>query len=136
MQKKLSSNNCFEEHQITVFKKLIEPIDQFVAKQNEKLVKHPNQKYEYYDFFTFLVYYFTSEAQSLKLLINGLLNKGLLPNELNIPQVPYSTFSDALERFSPDLFRAGFKHLIQNLHLKEIPELMVLGTLYCIDGSQ
>lgn len=135
MQKKLSSDNCFEEHQITVFNKLIEPIDKFVAKLHSKLAKHPNQKYEYYDFFTFLVYYFTSSAQSLKRLLNGERYKGLLPNELKLRQVPYSTFSDAFERFSPDLFRAGFKHLIQDLHLKEIPELMVLGTLYCIDGS-
>ncbi len=66
----------------------------------------------------------------MKLLINGLLNKGLLPNELELRQVPYSTFSDAFERFSPELFRAVFQHLLQTLHFKKIPELMALGTLY------
>lgn len=106
-----------------------------MANQNDSLPKHHNQKYEYYDFFVFFVYYFTSGAKSLKLLINGLLNKGLLPDELKLRQVPYSTFSDAFERFSPNLFRSVFQHLIQKLHFKEIPELMVLGTLYCIDGS-
>jgi len=89
-----TSYNCLNEPQTTVFKKLIEPINEFVAEQNEKLEKHHNQKYEYYDFFSFLVYYFTSEAKSLKLLINGLLlNKGLLPDELELKVVPYSTFS-------------------------------------------
>jgi hypothetical protein len=130
-----TSDNCLNQPQPTVFKKLIDPIDEFVTNQNEKLVKHHNQKYEYYDFFIFLIYYFVSIATSLKLLINTLLNKGLLPNELNLRQVPYSTFSDAFERFSPNLFRDVFQHLIKDLHFKEIPELMVLGTLYCIDGS-
>ena len=132
---KSTSDNCLNQPQPTVFKKLIGPIDEFVANQNEKLVKHHNQKYEYYDFFIFLIYYFVSGAKSIKLLINTLLNKGLLPNELNLRQVPYSTFSDAFERFSPNLFRDVFQHLIKDLHFKEIPELMVLGTLYCIDGS-
>jgi len=83
----------------------------------------------------FLVYYFVSETKSLKLLINTLLNKGLLPNELNLRQVPYSTFSDAFERFSPNLFQDVFQHIIKKIHFKEIPELMVFGTLYCVDGS-
>ena len=88
----LTSDDCLNEPQQTVFKKLIEPVEEFVANQNDSLPKHPNQKYEYYDFFMLLIYYFTSNAQSLKLLINSLLNKGLLPIELNLRQVPYSTF--------------------------------------------
>jgi hypothetical protein len=132
---KSTEDNSLSEPQTTVFKKLIEPMEQFVVNQNDSLPKHPNQKYEYNDFLVFLVYYFTTEAKSLKLLINGLLNKGLLPNELELRQVPYSTFSDAFERFSPELFRAVFQHLLQTLHFKKIPELMALGTLYCIDGS-
>jgi hypothetical protein len=132
---KPTSDDCLNEPQITVFKKLIEPVDEFVANQSDSLPKHHNQKYEYYDFFMLLVYYFTSEAQSLKLLVNGLLNKGLLANELNLQQVPYSTCSDAFERFLPELFQAVFQHLLQNMPFKKIPELVALGTLYCIDGS-
>jgi len=134
MQKRIS-DSCQEKTQPTVFKTLISPIDEFLANQNDSLPKHPNQKYEYYDFFILLVYYFTSEAQSLKLLINGLLNKSLLPDELKLRKVPYSTCSDAFERFSPKLFRAVFQHILQLKHFKNIPELMALGTLYCIDGS-
>jgi hypothetical protein len=131
----LTSDNCLNEPQPTVFKKLIEPVEEFVANQSDSLPKHHNQKYWYYDFFTLLVYYFTSNAQSLKLLIDGLLNKDLLPKELNLRQVPYSTFSDAFERFPPQLFQAVFQHLLQNMPFKKIPELVALGTLYCIDGS-
>ena len=58
-----------------------------------------------------------------------------MANELKLQQVPYSTFSDALERFSPKLFQAVFQHVLQTLSFKEIPELMALGTLCCIDGS-
>jgi len=131
----LISDDCLSEPQTTVFKKLISPIDEFVATQNDSLPKHHNQKYEYYDFFVLLVFYFISEYSSLKLLINGSLNKGLLPDALKLRQVPYSTCSEAFERFSPDLFRTVFQHLTQNLYFKEIPELVALGTLYCIDGS-
>jgi len=130
-----TNDNSLNQPQPTVFKKLIEPIEEFVAKQNDELPKHHNQKYEYYDFFIFLNYYFVSGAKSLKLLINTLLNQGLLPNELNLRPVPYSTFSDAFERFSPNLFRDVFQYLVKDFHFKEIPELMILGTLYCVDGS-
>jgi len=88
----LTSDDCLNEPQPTVFQKLISPIIEFVTNQSDSLPKHPNQKYEYCDFVVLLVYYFTSNAQSLKLLINSLLNNGLLPKELNLRQVPYSTF--------------------------------------------
>ena len=106
-----SADNCLNESQTTVFKKLIEPVEQFVANQNDSLPKHPNQKYEYYDFFVFLVYYFTSETKSLKLLINGLLNKGLLPNELNLRQVPYMMLLNVFPQNYFELFFSIFYRL-------------------------
>lgn len=132
---KLTSDESNEKIQVTVFKKLIEPIDAFLAEQEEKLPKHHNQKYGYYDFFVLLAYYFTSGVSSLKLLVNGLLNKGLLSEALNLRKVPYSTCNEAFDRHPIDLFRSVFQHLIQTLHMKSIPELMAFGTLCCIDGS-
>jgi hypothetical protein len=107
----------------------------FFTARNNLLPKHHNQKFGYYDFFVILVYFFTSEYSSLKLFINGLLNKGLLADELKLQQVPYSTFSDAFERFPSELFQAVFQYVLQTLPFKQIPELMTLGTLCCIDGS-
>jgi hypothetical protein len=49
--------------------------------------------------------------------------------------VARSTFNDAFERFSPDLFKEVFIYLLKTLSLIAIPELAALGTLYCIDGS-
>ncbi len=34
----------------TVFEQLLAPINEFIEKQGAKLPRHPNQKFEYYDF--------------------------------------------------------------------------------------
>ncbi len=49
--------------------------------------------------------------------------------------MPRSTFNEAFERFSPDLFRAVFVFLLGTLTLQTVPELAALGVFYCIDGS-
>lgn len=123
------------QKQPTVFSELLQPIQNFIENQNSNMPQHHNQKYCYLDFFVTLIYFFTSEFTSLKLFINTHLNKGLLPEGISLPAVPYSTFSDAFERFSPNMFREVFFYLLSSLQLKQIPELVALGTLYCIDGS-
>lgn len=119
----------------TVFDKLIEPIHGFVEAQSQLLPKPHRQTYPYVMFFRTLICYFASGLPSLKLFINTKLNQGLLPSSLNLTPVPYNTFRDAFERYSPHLFRTVFEHLVTTLPLKHIPELAVFGTLYCIDGS-
>jgi hypothetical protein len=121
--------------QPTVFQKLLEPVEDFVKEQNQRLPKHHNQKYDYADFFRLLLYYFASGTTSLKLLIQTRLNTGLLPPELGLRPVPYSTCQEAFERFSPRLFQAVFQPLLSTISFKAVPELATLGTLYCIDGS-
>lgn len=121
--------------QPTVFQKLVEPVEDFVKEQNHRLPKHHNQKYDYEDFFRLLIYYFVGGTTSLKLLIQTRLNAGLLPPELGLRAVPYSTCQEAFERFSPRLFQAVFQHLLSNVSFKAVPELAALGTLCCIDGS-
>ena len=83
-----------------------------------------------------LIYFFvtSNEHSSIKIFI-GVLKKGLVPGELNIPITPRSTFNDAFSRFSIDLFRDAFTYLLSELKIKHIPELSVFGILYCIDGS-
>ncbi len=123
------------DEQPTVFQKLLEPVERFVQAQNERLPKHPNQKYMYADFFRLLIYYFVSGTASLKLLIKARLNLGLLAPELGLRPVPYSTCQEAFERFSPRLFQAVFQPLLSSVSFKAVPELAALGTLYGIDGS-
>jgi len=119
----------------TVFQKLLEPVECFVQEQTQQLPNHPKQKYGYEDFFRLLIYYFVSGTTSLKLLITARLNLGLLPVELGLQPVPYSTCQEAFERFSPRLFQAVFHYLLANISFKAIPELATLGTVCCMDGS-
>lgn len=119
----------------TVFEKLLQPIDDFVRKQDQQLPRHPNQKFGYYDFFRILMYYFATGGKSFRLFIMVQLNNGLLPSALNLRPVPYSTVKEAFDRFSVELFREVFQYLLDNLPFKLLPESTKLGKLYCIDGS-
>lgn len=119
----------------SVFEKLIEPVADFIQKQDQQLPKHPNQKLFYIDFFRLLLYFYVSGSESLKLFIKTRLNSGLLSPSLGLCPVPYTTCLDAFDRFSPDLFQAVFRHLLTNFPFKSVPEFVTLGTLCCIDGS-
>jgi len=118
----------------TVFDKLLEPVLPFVEEQSQKLTPHHNEKFSFKSFFRLLSFYFISEFESINMLID-MLNKNLISSELNVDKVPYSTLSDAFERFSSNLFKAIFSSLLASINLKSIPELAALGTLYCVDGS-
>jgi len=71
------------------FEQLLGPINEFIEKQGAKRPRHPNQKFEYYDFFRLLMYYFATGGKSFKLFIVTQLNLGLLPTSLNLRPVPY-----------------------------------------------
>jgi Transposase DDE domain len=119
----------------SVFQELIEPVSQLVSEQNQQLPKHHNQKLDYEQFVTTLLYFFTAYPGSLKLFITTRLNRGLLPPSLGFKPVPYSTFQEGFSRFPPRLFQAIFQHLVEKLPLKAVPELATLGVLCCADGS-
>jgi hypothetical protein len=123
------------QEQPSVFDKLMEPVQSFIEKQNQELTSHYLEKFLYHEFFRILIFYFVSDIPSIALLINTYLKKDLIPPALKLKKVPRSTFNDAFERFSPDLFKEVFIYLLKTLSLIAIPELAALGTLYCIDGS-
>ena len=123
------------QEQPGVFDKLMEPVQAFIEKQNQALTPHYLEKFSYCEFFRLLIFYFVSNIPSIALLLNTHLKKGLLSPTLKLRKVARSTFNDAFERFSPELFQAVFIYLLKTLSLKAIPELAALGTLYCIDGS-
>ncbi len=119
----------------TTFDKLLEPVQPFVDEVAQKLTPHHNEKFSFPNFFRVLIFYFVSDIASVKLLINTYLKKGLVLPDLNLPKVPYSTFSDAFERFRPDLFKFIFISLLGSVSLMSVPEFATLGLLYCVDGS-
>jgi Transposase DDE domain len=117
----------------STFEKLLEPVSEFIAAQDQQLKKHHNQKLDYKTFFTVLMYFLSIGPGSLKLFITTKL--GLLPARLGFTSIPYSTFQEGFSRFLPGLFQAVFSHLVSTLPLKAVPEFAALGTLCCIDGS-
>lgn len=131
----MKNNNSDNYQNPVVFDKLLEPAYPFVEEQDRKLTRHHNEKFFFPDFFRLLIFFYVSDISSVKLLINTYLKKDLLSPELKLPKVPYSTFSDAFERFSPDLFKAIFTSLLCSASLQSVPELAALGTLCCVDGS-
>jgi hypothetical protein len=123
------------ESRPNVFNKLLQPALEKVIEQEKQLPRHHNQTFDYVAFFSINIFYFTTDIKSLRLFMETILNKGLLPPALNLCQVPYTTFGEAFERFSVSLFQEVFEHLLTTLKFKCIPELEALGKLYCIDGS-
>jgi len=123
------------QEQPGVFDKLMEPVQSFIERQNQELPSHYLEKFSYQEFFRLLIFYFVSNIPSIALLLNTHLKKDLLSPALKLRKVARSTFNDAFERFSPDLFKEVFIYLLKTLSLIAIPELAALGTLYCIDGS-
>ena len=123
-----------EEITPTVFDKLLEPIFTFVEETSKNFPSHRNEKYQFHDFFRLLAFYFVFGKSSIQSLIKD-LNKGLFAAELNLSSVTRSTFKDGFERFDALLFKNIFVSLLGTISLASNPELITLGTLYCIDGS-
>jgi hypothetical protein len=123
------------QEQPGVFDKLMEPVQSFIERQNQELPSHYLEKFSYQEFSRLLIFYFVSNIPSIALLLNTHLKKDLLSPALKLRKVARSTFNDAFERFSPDLFKEVFIYLLKTLSLIAIPELAALGLLYCIDGS-
>ena len=119
----------------TVFDALLAPVQAFVDQQEQHRTPHHNETFSYAAFFRLLAYYVVSDIPSIALFITTYLKKGLLSPTLKLPYVPRSTFNEAFERFSSDLFRAVFAFLLSSLSLQVVPEIAALGVFYCIDGS-
>jgi len=119
----------------TVFDTLLEPVRNYVEQQEQERSHHHNETFTYLAFFRLLAYYYVSGIQSIALLINTYLKKGLLDSSLNLSYVPRTTFNEGFERFSPDMFRDVFVFLLSSLSLQVVPELATLGVFYCVDGS-
>lgn len=130
----MNNQTISDQLKSTVFDKFLEPVQPFVEEQKQKLTPHHNEKFSFKKFFRLLIYYFLSDFKSISLFID-MLQRALILPELNLDKVPYSTFSDAFERFSADIFKDIFISLLSTIRLKAIPELQTLGMLYCVDGS-
>jgi hypothetical protein len=129
------TNQFNPQHDPTVFDALLEPVQAYVDQQDHDRNHHHNETFSYGEFFRLLAFFFVSDIASIALLLDPYLKKRLVPPALKLRYVPRSTFNDAFERFSPDLFRDVFVFLLSTLSFCVVPELATLGIFYCIDGS-
>ena len=113
----------FSSTDMTVFEALLAPVMAFVEAQDQQRTPHHNETFSYATFFRLLAYYVVSGIPSIALFLTTYLKKDLLSPRLKLPYVPRSTFNDAFERFSPDLFRAVFVSAISSLSLCVVPEI-------------
>lgn len=126
--------SCTSYDEKNIYSKIIEPIEQSIRETEQKIKHHHNEKFTFYNFCYLLIFYFVSGQKSCNQFIDA-LKKRQFPPELNLIYVPYSTFKEGFERFSPDLFKSIFINLLSVISISSIPELNSLGQLYCFDGS-
>ena len=116
---------------MTVFEKLLEPIEEKLAELEESRAKHHNEKLSWATFMKVLIYFFVSGADSR----NSLETKLAVADErLRLPRLSRSTISEAFQRFDPSLSRALLGSVMQGA-VSSVPELALLGQLMLIDGS-
>lgn len=116
----------------TTFDQLIAPLMNQVATIEANRTPHHRETLSFRMFTRLLVYYFLTPTQSGRQLITDVLSAAA---ELGLQRVSRSTFFDAFNRFPVEWFQRLLGTLLTTSGWASIPELDVLGKLYCIDGS-
>lgn len=117
---------------MSVFAKLLEPINGILNELEEGRHKHHNEKLSWMDFIKVLIYHFTIRSDSRNTLAVKLANA---EPTLGLPVLAVATISDAFRRFDNKLAHEALKRLLHEIDLPEIPELRLFGSIYLVDGS-
>jgi hypothetical protein len=123
-------NNAGDGH--TTFDELCEPIDSFLEQHERDHPPHHRETLHFADFVRKLIYHFAKNCESGRQLVTDLETA---PSELELSEVKRSTFFDAFQRFPVVWFAHLLAFLLGAVVWQTIPELDVLGKLYCVDGS-
>lgn len=116
----------------TTFDKLLEPLRTKLKAIEDKRKIHHRETLSFTAFVRLLVYYFTTPLESGRQLLNSTLSAA---QELGLLKVKRSTFFDAFKRFPVEWFVGLLSVLLTSIVWKTIPEMDMLGKLYCVDGS-
>ena len=125
-------SNIARDNQRTTFNKLIEPIMSFLERHERNHPPHHREKFHFADFVKKLVYHFAKNCESGRQLVTDIETA---PPELELSEVKRSTFFDAFQRFPVVWFTNLLAFLLATVMWQSIPELDLLGKLYCVDGS-
>lgn len=116
---------------MTVFEKLLEPIEEKLAELEGERKKHHNERLSWSDFMKVLVYFFVSGSDSRNSLETAL---AAADERLKLPQLSRTTITEAFQRFDPAMARALLGRMMEGA-VSSVPELALLGQLMLIDGS-
>ena len=128
----MAQSNGSEQTGDTTFDELFRPLVEPLKQLEDEHPPHHLEKLSFMVFVRLLVYHFTKECKSGRLLLTDVKTAA---KELKLSSVPHSTFFDAFKRFPVAWFVTLLSFLLTTVVWKAIPELAALGKLYCVDGS-
>lgn len=120
------------EANCTTFDQLIAPIMTKVNAIEASRTVHHRESLTFAAFVRLLVYYFVTPTESGRQLLTDVLSAA---PSLGLAKVERSTFFDGFNRFPVVWFQLLLGTVLTVTSWQTIPEMAVLGQLYCIDGS-
>jgi len=116
----------------TTFDQLIAPIMTKVNAIEASRTIHHRESLTFAAFVRLLIYYFVTPTESGRQLLTDALSAA---PSLGLAPVERSTFFDGFNRFPVVWFQMLLGMVLRVTRWQTIPEIAVLGQLYCIDGS-
>jgi hypothetical protein len=116
----------------TTFDQLIAPIMTKVNAIEASRTIHHRESLTFAAFVRLLIYYFVTPTESGRQLLTDALSAA---PSLGLAPVERSTFFDGFNRFPVVWFQMLLGTVLRVTRWQTIPEIAVLGQLYCIDGS-
>lgn len=120
------------EENCTTFDQLIAPIMTKVQAIEASRTIHHQESLTFAAFVRLLIYYFVTPTESGRQLLTDVLSAA---PSLGVEKVARATFFDAFNRFPVAWFQMLLGTVLTVTNWQTIPEMAVLGQLYCIDGS-
>lgn len=120
------------EENCTTFDQLIAPIMTKVQAIEASRTIHHRESLTFAAFVRLLIYYFVTPTESGRQLLTDVLSAA---PSLGVEKVARATFFDAFNRFPVAWFQMLLRTVLTVTNWQTIPEMAVLGQLYCIDGS-
>ena len=128
----MAQPNDSEQANDTTFDELFRPLEGRLEQHEQDHPPHHLEKFHFKDFVRLLVYHFTKGCESGRLLLS---DRDSAEEKLKLPEVKHSTFFDAFQRFPAEWFIPLLAALLTTVAWMEIPDLVSLGRLMCVDGS-
>jgi len=119
----------------TVFETILTPLLPLLREQCAQLKDDAyTYKLSLEPFVLNLVFAVLNNVKSISLLITE-IDSSTVAREIGLIKVSKSMYSEAFVRYSAKIFQNLFVRLLERLNFLSIPELQLLGTLVCVDGS-